>query len=206
MSAIETQVYQFSELSDAAKERARDWYRESDDFYPEMEPYETAAKLLGITYNRCTRDKKTDIRWSGFCSQGDGASFSGSYSFAPNGAYDVRNEFPKDTALHSIADALVVFQCRMILVHNERDWTADIGINAHSDRFVYGRSMFTTISNADGEMDEKLSGELTAMMRSFALWIYKRLEAEYEYQMSDECVTENIEANEYEFDEEGNRA
>ena len=43
-------------------------------------------------------------------------------------------------------------------------------------------------------------------MRDFAQWIYDSLEKEYEYQMSDEFVTENIEANEYEFDEEGNRA
>ncbi len=43
-------------------------------------------------------------------------------------------------------------------------------------------------------------------LRDFADWIYSQLEKEYEYQMSNECVDENIRANEYEFTEEGMRA
>ena len=34
-------------------------------------------------------------------------------------------------------------------------------------------------------------------------WIYHRLEKEYDWQNADEQVAENIEANEYEFTEEG---
>jgi hypothetical protein len=36
-------------------------------------------------------------------------------------------------------------------------------------------------------------------------WIYRRLEREYEYQNSVECVDEVIRANEYEFTEDGRR-
>jgi hypothetical protein len=39
-----------------------------------------------------------------------------------------------------------------------------------------------------------------------ASWLYDQLHAEYDYQNSDECVDESIEANEYEFDEDGDRA
>jgi len=42
-------------------------------------------------------------------------------------------------------------------------------------------------------------------LRDFMRWIYRALEKEYEYQMSDEAVDENIRCNEYEFDWDGNR-
>ena len=48
--------------------------------------------------------------------------------------------------------------------------------------------------------------EITQLMRDFADWIYERLSDEYDYQTSDEAVEEAIRANEYEFDEEGDRA
>ena len=45
--------------------------------------------------------------------------------------------------------------------------------------------------------------DLTDVFRSFAEWIRGRLEAEYEYLMSDELVDEMIRADGYEFDENG---
>ena len=48
--------------------------------------------------------------------------------------------------------------------------------------------------------------DITQLMRDFADWIYRQLEAEYEYQNSDEQVIESIRCNEYEFDEQGERA
>lgn len=47
--------------------------------------------------------------------------------------------------------------------------------------------------------------ELTQCLRDFADWIYRKLEAEYEYRMSDENVDEAIRINEYDFDESGRR-
>ena len=44
MKTVEIGIYTFDELSEDAKERARDWYRESDEFNPEFEQFET---LLG---------------------------------------------------------------------------------------------------------------------------------------------------------------
>ena len=50
LAAIAEDVYTFDQLSKEAKERARASWREqeSQDFEPEYESYETAAKLLGI--------------------------------------------------------------------------------------------------------------------------------------------------------------
>ncbi len=42
-------------------------------------------------------------------------------------------------------------------------------------------------------------------MRDYADWIYSTLQKEYYWRMEDEQVDESILANEYTFDEDGNR-
>jgi hypothetical protein len=79
-----TTVYQFPELSDAAKEKARSWYRElgpHDDWWDAVyEDFERVCEILGIRLKTTpvrlmgggTRAKPC-IWFSGFWSQGDGA-------------------------------------------------------------------------------------------------------------------------------------
>jgi hypothetical protein len=97
-----TTVYQFPELSDAAKEKARSWYRElgpHDDWWDSVyEDFEMVCEILGI------RLKTTPIRlmgggtrakpciwFSGFWSQGDGACFEGYWSHAKGAAARIRD-------------------------------------------------------------------------------------------------------------------
>ena len=82
-----TTVYQFPELSDAAKEKARSWYRElgpHDDWWDAVyEDFERVCEILGIRLKTTpvrlmgggTRPKLC-IWFSGFCSQGDGACYA----------------------------------------------------------------------------------------------------------------------------------
>ncbi len=97
MRVVETKVYEYEELSDAAKEKARDWYREGNlssyewwDYTYEW--FETICNCLGVTIKyrsqSCWSKHKGHytvsdpcIFFSGFCSQGDGASFQGTYSY-----------------------------------------------------------------------------------------------------------------------------
>lgn len=53
--------------------------------------------------------------------------------------------------------------------------------------------------------DEATDG-IKELLRDYMRWIYKQLEKEHEYQNSNEVVDETITINEYEFDEDGNRA
>ena len=83
-----TTVYQFPELSDAAKEKARSWYRElgpHDDWWDAVyEDFERICDILGVRLKTRpvrlmgggTREKPC-IWFSGFWSQGDGACFEG---------------------------------------------------------------------------------------------------------------------------------
>ena len=128
-------TYSFEELSDDAKETAREWWREqamSDSDYSEsvIEYAQEAAKLLGIEFE--SRSYRT--------SNGRGP----------------------------------------VLSHSEPDICQD--------------------------SDEATEDALLAIMRDFADWIYSSLEAEYDYQMSDEAVDEAIIGNEYKFDEDGHIA
>ncbi len=52
-------------------------------------------------------------------------------------------------------------------------------------------------------MTEDAEDIVSELMRDFADWIYRQLLAEFDYQSSDEAIDETIEANEYEFTENG---
>lgn len=83
---IETEVYQYSELDDAAKEKACDWYRDAsrDTSFWSEHILDEAPKLLAwcgfsIDTRRGTKHEPA-IYWNGFYSQGDGACFEGSWA------------------------------------------------------------------------------------------------------------------------------
>lgn len=202
MRTIEVKLFQFEELSDRAKETAREWYRNGLEYDANFEPYETAAKLLGITFE--TKDGVSDIRYSGFSSQGDGASFVGRYAYVKGCAQAVRTEFGTDETLHAIADELNVLYTRYLLAHG----TTLVARITQDGRYMHKYTMEVEVNEADGEtgIDEKDADEFRELMRDFAQWIYDGLESDYESQMSDECVDDSITANEYEFTEEGDRA
>ena len=120
---VETTFYTIEELSEAARERARAWYRETCldcEWYDAVyEDFQAICAILGIAlrtspvglYGGVTRDK-AHIMFLGLWSQGEGASFEGAYSHARGAAKAIRAHAPKDTELHLIADALQAVQRR----------------------------------------------------------------------------------------------
>ena len=114
---IETTVYRLDELSEAAKDNARAWYREGGfdyDWYDAVyEDFRRIADILGIRIKtRTVRLMGGGVRqepciwFTGFWSQGDGAAFEGHYSYRKGTAAEIRTYAPKDVELHRIADAL----------------------------------------------------------------------------------------------------
>jgi hypothetical protein len=195
MRTIQVNLYQYDELSDAAKAKARDWFRAGDTFDPEMEQYETAATLLGITFGTA-RDGGSDIRWSGFSSQGDGASFVGSYSYSAEAANAIRDEFPTDATLHSIADTLAEIQARYLMPLQAKI--------EQRGNYVHSMSMRLDEYAPDDISDDDLD-LLLVSLRRFANWIYICLEDDYCEQQKDDYVADCIIANEYEFTADGER-
>ena len=202
---LETTVYQYVELTPEAQAKARAWFRrlESQDFNVEyvLEDADRMAGILGIAIDRRTvklygggTRQEPDIAWSGFYSQGDGASFIGTYAYKPGALKAITAEAPTDERLHAIAKGLQDVQAR----HAYRV-TAGIGRSSHQS--VHEHSVSIDVEYADGADVEAVQEAL----RDFMRWIYRQLEQEYEYRLSDDVIAETIEANEYEFTVEGGR-
>lgn len=198
MQIIETKVYTLDELTDEAKEKAREWYREHALDYEwydcTYEDAKTIAALLGISINK--------IYFSGFYSQGDGACFEGRYEYAKGSVKAIEQHAPRDTELHALARALQKLQKRNF--YKLYATVRQSGYYSHSgctDIDVINESQSGGYpSSANGEEEA-----LKQLLREFMDWIYKQLEKEYEWLMSDEVVDENIIANEYTFTEAGER-
>lgn len=200
-------VYTYDELSDEAKEQVRSWWSQGINYDNVVEDAATIAKLFGLDiYNT----RKTlmggghrydpTVYFSCFWSQGDGACYEGDYRYQKGGLKAVEQYAPLDKELHRIVAGLQDVQRR----HFYR-LTASTKQRGH-----YQHSGCMQVEVQDSEDPYRNIGdaedEVTQLLRDFADWIYVRLEEEYEYQSSDECVKETCHANGYEFYEDGSIA
>lgn len=76
MKEIKIQVYEFDELSEAAKEKARDWWKERDDM-PMLADYMSEELVQLLKKYRIKYDELPRVFYSLSYSQGDGAMFEG---------------------------------------------------------------------------------------------------------------------------------
>lgn len=202
-------IYTFDELSDDAKETARDWWRqcENEDFDTEFlyEDFQNMARMLGIEFDSKpvklmgggTRYDPV-IYWSGFSSQGDGACFEGNYRYAPGAAKAIAKETNgSETELIRIAKALQEVQRRNFYRLNAR--------MKHRGHYMHSGCMTVEHYGDNFASDTDAEDTVEQCMRDFADWMYKQLEKEYWWRMEDAQVDESIRANEYTFDEDGNR-
>ena len=200
-------VYTYDELSDEAKEQVRSWWSQGIDFDDVVEDAATIAKLFGLDIYSTRKTLMggghrydPTVYFSGFWSQGDGACYEGDYRYQKGGLKAVKQYAPLDKELHRIVAGLQDVQRR----HFYR-LTASTKQRGH-----YQHSGCMQVEVQDSEDPYRNIGdaedEVTQLLRDFADWIYARLEEEYEYQSSDECVKETCHANGYEFYEDGSIA
>ena len=186
-------IYEYEELSDEAKAKARDWYRKNtDNEYSEfvIDDAKEVAALMGWEIDK--------IYWSGFWSQGDGACFTGMMRYK-KGCAKLVKAYTNDTELNRIARAWQDLQ--------HRNFYALRASVKHRGHYQYEMcTVFDcedTRHNYGGLQNPEVEDDIKEIARDFMRWIYKRLEEAYEYSVSDEVVAENIIANEYEFTEDG---
>ena len=206
-------VYTFEELSDSAKEKARDWWRtciDSNDVDVGVEDAVNMAALLGIEVNtrKWTNSygfsgEEAKVYWSVSGCQGDGACFEGYYSYRKGAPAAIKAETGAgredaskgDRELLRIAEELQKIQrCNFYALTAKTTprgnyYWMDVDVSRNDDR----------------EMTEDAEETVTELMRDFASWIYHQIEQENDYLNSDEQIDEAITANEYEFDEDGSR-
>jgi hypothetical protein len=192
---MEVTVYQYSELSERAKERARYWYRSAmsgdDDLSCTLEDIGNVARMIGIRID--TRPVKLmngntrqddKIHYS-IGDRGEFCAFIGRYSYKAGALKAVKTHAPVDTDLHKIVKRLQDIQ-RPAFYRLEATLTDG------------WRRDYQAV-----ECDE--SEDLREALKDFANWALSLLRADWEYQTSDESIEESIECNEYEFDGEGRR-
>lgn len=194
-------LYTFDELSDRAKETAREWYRRGsgpDDFEYVIEDATTILKILGVEVRTHpvklmggeTRQDPS-IWWQLGYTQSDGACFEGTYGYAKGAHKAIRTHAPQDQELHRIADALLDLQRRnryriVAVVREDHLWPRVEEIEP------------ADLSDADYTAIKEL-------MRDLCRWIYQQLRTEDEYRSADAQVDEAIRANEYTFRANGER-
>lgn len=179
--------------------------------------YEHFSQICGIIGIDVDHDEPS---FSGFWSQGDGASFTGryypmrydhdlhkmvcTYETAPAA---IREHAPQDEELHKIVDELCTLQRIYAPLYLR------IGRNTHN--YVHSNTMAdedSEVFDADGnsygmyEDDNPLAEDVAAVllagimdqMRLLADWLYSTLDNEYDHLTSDEEVIETLLANDME--------
>ena len=197
-------VYSYKELSEQAKEKARDWYRDGNLDYDWWESVYEDAKTIGA-FLGWTID---DIYFSGFSSQGDGACFEGHWSLDTVSLKKLQAHAPSDKDLHKIGadfqELVSLNQHRRKLARLEgvEDvYEAPSGSVKQSGHYSHKGCTDFSVDN----MDPASEDTLIEISRDFMDWIYDQLEKEHDWLQADEQVAESIMANDYEFDEDGNR-
>ena len=208
---VTTTVFTIDELSDAARENARIWYRDQgihDDWHDYVfDDFETICQAIGITldthpvrlYGGGTREQ-SNIWFRGFWSQDNGACYEGRYSHARGATKALRTHAPKDTELHRIVDALQQAQRRNF-------W------QLHATFRQIGRYAHASSMEVDVERDsptwqpiaDDTEDVVIDALRDLARWLYRQLQREYEHQTSDTTVDEVLAINAWTFTANGKR-
>lgn len=215
----EESEYSFEELSPEAKEKALetlrdinvdyDGWHESviDDFKSYME------EKFGV--------EDVEVQYSGFYSQGDGASFTGKVTdmekFLKNALKIESSEFIDigDDRSENDLDQLMGDLRGIGFDNRERLGIDDIWIEIErtSSRYSHENTIaanleFEHIDQEDDQRDwndfyDKMESDVTDWAREKSVSLYRRLEEEYDYLTSDPAVEETILANDYKFSEDG---
>jgi hypothetical protein len=221
----ETEQTEFSykELSARAQEKARDWFCSSTLDY----------EWWGHMYSYATEQGKErgfdieDIRFSGFCSQGDGASWTGRVDLKQFLEYHLKEDNP-EYARYFVLQAII---------DEGRNWVEHYtNINRHGYHYVHDNMMrlesidWGGLDNLEVGDEERLQADgplqradiyqlreginIGELMDTFETWvleeaqayarqIYDDLESEHDHLTSEESLIESAEANGWMFDEDG---
>lgn len=133
-----------------------------------------------------------DIQWSGFCSQGDGASIATGYNIEIEKFLRKCKAWSKFRQLHNhIANDEIVMK-----VDRSSGRYSHSNMVSGNVSFHWGID-YTPIQEA---ASERLEEFLTDKIRELSDALYKSLDAENDYHNSDEALTELINANDYHFE------
>lgn len=194
----------YAELSDEAKRKAVKWMQESngEHFEPDHLIEEWTHLLYGLGF------METDIRWRGFCSQGDGACFTASWSVVWLKLEEVPGYTSDKRAKEITAYPEKVRGLYKLLstVDDDEEQESPIVVGAslaHRGHYCHANSIDYTFDTGCAYPTREAEEEFKEWCQDLMHMIYKDLEAEYEWVTGEEYAVEAIEINDYNFNEEG---
>jgi len=188
--------FTYEQQAEKLKERGFDVYdvvfRDEKKYNSETGKWEKTGKTIPETI--------FNISFSGFWSQGDGASFTTDsvdiikwLEYKNNPKYSrILKLLQNNSSSELYYSAKIIRESRYV---HERSTTLYINWEPYK---VYDMpNVYSLLCDIEKEMEEDVV--------DLSQEIYKALEEEYEYMSSDEVVKETLIANQYEFDENGER-
>ena len=225
MTDTETETEQteftYEELSPKAQEKALMWFSETLDYEWWLDTHQCAiedGKEKGFDIE--------DIRFSGFWSQGDGASWTGRVDLKQFIEHHLKEDNP-DHHRYFVLQALLA---------EDNDWVErHVTVSRYGFHYVHSQTMrldgvYYGIDNLDEDSEERLQEEgplqraniyqlwkgidgsallddlcewIIEVAREYADKIYADLEAEHDHLTSEESLIESAYANGWRFDEDG---
>jgi hypothetical protein len=198
MRVIETKVYTFDELDEKAKAKAIEDRRQldqGDTFAAECVVYDF---VNAIAPHMGWRIDKAKVYFSGFCSQGDGACFAGYWDADKVYPSKLRAERPTDMELLRIVDGYAEL-AKACAANPDRDGEQCSARVKHSGPYYH---KYCTVFDVEGMTDGQ-EKEFIELSRDLMQHLYRALEQEHDYQNSDECISDLLEASEWEFTSDG---
>lgn len=180
-------TYSFSELNEEAQKKALENNRNI-----EVEGYDWWQFVYEDFNNKLEKMGFDDVKmyFSGFSNQGDGASFQAKVDILKWLKYNKHMTYYK-------AIVKDIDNCRIEITksgHYEHEMT----MNVDTEYYGNNKKAYDSI--------DTLANEILEDARDYARQLYKELENEYDHLTSDECIKEMLEANDYEFLEDGNQS
>lgn len=172
MRTVRTKVYQFSELSEQAKENAINWYRSCNNDNYAWDDTKEDAKEIGLKLIQLSDHKKNE------------------------------GEFIEDA--HYCANRTIEAHGDICDTHKTAktfwdNWNALVA--KHSDGIELNKVTADNSNEFDEDANELEEQFLQDILEDYRI-IYNK---DNQYRDSDEYIAETIEANEYEFTQDGNR-
>jgi hypothetical protein len=213
-TTIEITAYKYEELDGRAKENARQRvakYNTDHDWYSDVyEDFAERCEAAGFLYPK--------FQFSGFCSQGDGASFSCEFAFAGDDCkpFLSAKDWEDYVALRAefrLAGATTTPTLELagrIATRGRSSHEYSMSLEDETsvlDPVIVGES-FDNLSDKAAEFETRDSindafNNILEAARALARKLYSALEKEYEWLTSDERIQETCTANEWLFDEDG---
>lgn len=160
-----------------------------------------------FVYDDCIEKLKSlgyyniDIRFSGFYSQGDGASFTGNVDVLEwISVNDKEGKYKRISKL--INNGVIDIQTNKIVRDNFSRYVHENTTSVYIDmNYQYGACKnYNNIEAILKDLEDDIDKHHVDLNKE----IYRSLEDTYDYLHSDQSVCDTLEANDYEFDEQGN--